>query len=446
MLHLPVELQRQCLGHLDIETLRSLRLTSKAILTLATEALFYTIKLVADDNSAKKYNALLEHEALGPLVRTVVFRTHVRTSNRSVWDNESQDEDESEDEDAFERFTDGMRAVSKLKNVREVCVQFTIPCAGPSDPDDVWGREVAETASCRSEVLAALFAGVRKAEKVDALTIVNLQDYTEESIYKNEDFQVVRARLKQLHIQVTTEEDEAAPEHDINFPSLHQFFNNDVFEHWLTPTQHQLTHLTLYSLIVEFGMWPFCDLRKVHFPRLKSLSLGKITFAHDWQVEWINSHSGTLEELILDDCPIVFEAELDKEQAAMNWPHRFAPPKSFEDKYLSSDCSVKIPLRWYHVLSQFRTRLLLLKHFALGQGDWDRNRMFAQRYEMVPRLVIERYYTFEHGSVSPWQTSEGLRDKHGNYHDWDYPYKEGDGKDLEELNMLLKVVRARARG
>lgn len=48
----------------------------------------------------------------------------------------------------------------------------------------------------------------------------------------------------------------------------------------------------------------------MHFPRLKTLALGNYTFTHDWQLDWLATHSATLEELYLDDCIVVYYAKL----------------------------------------------------------------------------------------------------------------------------------------
>ncbi|KAF2448311.1 hypothetical protein P171DRAFT_481386 [Karstenula rhodostoma CBS 690.94] len=97
-------------------------------------------------------------------------------------------------------------------------------------------------------------------------------------------------------------------------------FNNDLCTCWLRPLQGRLTHLSIYTTKLLWGFWTYCDIRAVQFPYLKSLRLRDQTIVHEWQVEWMLVRPATLEQLLLDDCPIFTVMHLDEEQIAMHFP------------------------------------------------------------------------------------------------------------------------------
>ena len=73
----------------------------------------------------------------------------------------------------------------------------------------------------------------------------------------------------------------------------HTFFSRDLLRYWLEPVQGNLVHLKLDSTCY-WGWIPKCDFRCIHFPQLKSLELGEMTFMHDWQHEWFIPYGATL--------------------------------------------------------------------------------------------------------------------------------------------------------
>ncbi|KAH7359611.1 hypothetical protein BKA66DRAFT_395877, partial [Pyrenochaeta sp. MPI-SDFR-AT-0127] len=209
-------------------------------------------------------------------------------------------------------------------NLEEVEVKFARECAFADpvgQPGHALNTNIAETISFRNEVLEFLFTALRQDEKVKSLTIKNLQDYMDKSVFESEDFKAVRNELSKLHLQITTEHDQDVPEYSILDSSCHQGFRRDRPDTWLKLLTNQLTCLTLYGTECFWGVWPLVDFRQVPaFPYLKSLSLGKFTIAHEWQVDWVLSHRPTLEELILDDCPIVTALTIWNDAADANFP------------------------------------------------------------------------------------------------------------------------------
>jgi hypothetical protein len=53
-------------------------------------------------------------------------------------------------------------------------------------------------------------------------------------------------------------------------------------------------------------------IRSLHFPQLKSVRLGKYSFAYPWQIDWVTCHT-SLQILRLNDCSIVHSLLMDNE-------------------------------------------------------------------------------------------------------------------------------------
>jgi hypothetical protein len=129
---------------------------------------------------------------------------------------------------------------------------------------------------------------------------------------------------------------------------------------WFDPVKANLTGLKLHA-DVDWGWVPEADFRGLHFPRLRKLELGNYTFSHDWQLEWILSHGKTLEELALDDCPIIYHARnfggLKKEGYVID-------PKID----VGEEITRTYDHRWSHFFEEMERRLPALKRFQYGIG------------------------------------------------------------------------------
>lgn len=432
MRHLPVELQRQCVENANFKTLKALRLVDKATSILASELLFHTLNLFPTDESAAKFYNILEDSTLNSLVRRAIFNTSL--------DPEADTCNEGESE-VLDSFRDSIDSVSRFPNVREVDLKFSCECLSGDDKYDT----VAECEEFRAAVLEIFFGAVRGAANVNTLTIKNIHDATGGDICKTEDFKVVCSRLKKLNIQVATEYDSAAPENSLGLAVGNDFFGA-LTTYWLKPIREQLTHVTIYSAECFWGIYPGFDC-DVHFPKLKSLSLGNYTIAHNAQIKWILEHGDTLEVLLLDDCPIITAMCMDEEMAnsIANFDDLEQNPIDGSDDdplYFKL-----IDLRWHHVFPQFQSGLPHLKHFSIGHGDWGHQRMFEQRYNLLPRLVTERYHGFD-CRVGPTQWVDAAYD----YEMWnvdesvEVEYPACDEEDHDALDALLEAVSLRNGG
>lgn len=111
-------------------------------------------------------------------------------------------------------------------------------------------------------------------------------------------------------------------------------------------------------------------------------------------MDWILSHSATLAELYLDNCPIVFEA------AVYDTENTYLPPEAFrsipvlEDKYYTS-----YEKRWHDYFRSFKNGLPLLRHFHYGHSPgWDDVDIpFESETQMPFGMTDESYMVFCEG-------------------------------------------------
>jgi hypothetical protein len=307
------------------------------------------------------------------------------------------------------------------------------------------------------------------AEHLRNLSIINLQDVTNYDLVKSPDFKTVISRLDSLELCVVTEEHDAAPELEIEFVERHIFFGRDLRQYWLEPLQGKLINLKIYSNC-PWGYLPKCDLRGLHFPLLKSLSLGNMTFTHDWQLDWIISHD-TLELLTLDDCPIIHDAMMSGACDS----ERYIPLDDIEKGLLRQGNSRKKPkqthwhyeARWHVYFRRLKNGLPNLERFGVDRGPWNpayeedhASEPFKAAASLPARLAASRYMIFHSGTgPCPWIEPEGCsNDEHEkvtvleNQYDscWDEEgpippplYPDCWDEDQKALDELLAVVKSR---
>lgn len=175
-----------------------------------------------------------------------------------------------------------------------------------------WNLEWPQDSTYRHTLLTTLFTALTSLPTLTALHLDNLLNTTTPSATAPSPLvaPAVLSRLTTLHLSIITESDDAAPEHEIYDPRLHEFIASLPTTILSPDCTSNLRTLALYQTTFHFGFAPKLDLRGVHFPRLKTLALGNYTFTHDWQLEWLRGHRGTLEELYLDDCIVVYYAKM----------------------------------------------------------------------------------------------------------------------------------------
>ena len=110
----------------------------------------------------------------------------------------------------------------------------------------------------------------------------------------------------------------------------------------------------------------------------------------------------------------------------------------------------EISMRWYSVLSRFKTELPQLKHFAMGERDRDEANVFEQRYKMPSRLVHCRYSMFDCnaslqwiGGGDSWNERRNHRFRVQGYEDLSFPDKRCHAMDRKALVELLQTSQLR---
>lgn len=223
------------------------------------------------------------------------------------------------------------------------------------------------------------------------LTISNLPDAIEHELYTSPPFQAFASShpLCALKILVSTEQNMRRPAESIFIPTKYDFFER-LPTTWLSTSL--TSNLRVLSLFCDhyFGWAPKLDLRMIRpgpaFPRLKVLALGNYVFTHDWQVEWIaslgaNNGRGGLEELYLDDCPIMWRARtrglMDSSTLNVdgmqinNSGYPLKEAMTSREAQHHDPVTVDFGLRWSSVLQTWRHEMKALKVFKMGSGDWE---------------------------------------------------------------------------
>ncbi|VTT64987.1 unnamed protein product [Fusarium fujikuroi] len=108
-------------------------------------------------------------------------------------------------------------------------------------------------------------------------------------------------------------------------------------------------------------------------PRLKVLALGQYVFTDKRQTDWIatigeSNASGALQELYLDDCPILFKARQHSPLTSDGYPD---PRAVMKDNYATA-VTKEYDIKWHNVLETWRgPRMQYLKYDIGMCWSWD---------------------------------------------------------------------------
>lgn len=189
---------------------------------------------------------------------------------------------------------------------------------------------------------------------------------------------------------------------------------------------------------IYFGYSPKLDLRGVHFPSLRTLALGNYTFTHDWQLDWLSSHSSTLENLYLDDCIVVYYAKLyDCKVDSEGYPivRHGGNTDLLGPRVFGSYESRFIDLTWARILHHLRAHLTSLRHFRIGKSTrWGRcgpARNVLEYEDLAIGLLPDRYQVFDMG-IGPCQYTD---DSNFYYHE---DLKQGDTEGQKAVAFFEK--------
>lgn len=216
---------------------------------------------------------------------------------------------------------------------------------------------------------------------------------------------------------------------------MEEFYARILPSVWLKPTMGSIQKLSLYSNLY-WGFYPKLSLEGVHFPNLQSLALGNFAFFEDQQLDWILSHSSTLQDLYLDDCPILFQTRvMDAESDLAKCPIPKSRMKLQEPDQWRGAWLYHYPRRWSDYFASFGTGLPHLRHFAIGHSkawDLEGGMPLEKEQELIPALLQDRYMAFD-GGLGP---SQYLLRYHGGNENWPLC----DEEDREALKALCQKI------
>ncbi|CAG8344830.1 unnamed protein product [Penicillium salamii] len=377
---LPPEILLMITSLADTATLRSLRLTSRAICASATQLLFRTITLFDRDDSCNAVESIMRHPSLRGLVRKIYLQTVEQDYDldRGMPD---------EIPDPPEKWRKLLAMLPTLPNFESIALRFDKNCCEDSS---LFGDAV-QTEEYRNIVMKWVLSEVVALPRpLKELAIQNNQNTTELGVYGDE----ILDGLISLRLNTVHEAEAAAPEDEVEKPEFHDYFNRLLPTVWLKPAMSSLRNLTLYSNIY-WGFYPRPPLKGIHFPNLQSLSLGNYCFFEDAQLDWILSHS-TLQDLYLDDCAILFQIYLCAEDPRNL---EIIPRSSMQqDPEKGNGFFHTYPRRWSDYFASLESGLPHLRHFAIGRSNWEGGLPFEQEQDIKPALLHDRYLVFDQGS------------------------------------------------
>ncbi|KAH7407304.1 hypothetical protein BKA64DRAFT_411919 [Cadophora sp. MPI-SDFR-AT-0126] len=424
---LSVELKAMIAKITPTPDLLNLRLTSKAFYKAATQELFSRVAVTPNTASFEKFYSILA----SPHISQEVTGIKLTTSNDPYYDAWNLN-----DREIYSTLTDDyaeiIRSINRFPNLRDVALEFAEVCVYVA-PDDYDKRDPEEGYEFRIDVLSAFFEALNNLQypipNLRSLSIKNLQNWNDKGLMSSTKFKSTLARISELRLKIITEYCAASPDAAWSYPELYTFFS-DLGETWLRPAQQNLTSLALHCDIF-WGYIPKCDLRSIHFPNLKKLELGNWTFSHDWQVEWICSHT-TLDVLIMDDCSIVSYTRsyrpIDGEGYLLNPPYVRSTGELYKLYHTQ---------RWSQIFAEFETRLPNLKTFQFGHGEWRNGKNFDRIGLLGSGMDSHEliYTVFDGGTnPSPWITVQ-------NHHQYELWREESGRRDVGENFMEESEIK-----
>ncbi|KAJ5128498.1 hypothetical protein N7448_002218 [Penicillium atrosanguineum] len=198
-----------------------------------------------------------------------------------------------------------------------------------------------------------------------------------------------------------------------------------------------LKNLALYSTFY-WGAYPGVNLDGVHFPQLKSLSLGHFSFVEDKQLDWILGHSSTLQELYLDDCPILISMRLSDCESDLSSCQIPKSKMEIKEENDQQECHYSYQRRWHEYFSSIQRGLPHLRRFGFGVSEsWDDYVLpFENEKEIVIALMRDRYLALYGGTgPSPFLEKKDYLDMNP-----DEEWPECDEEDRSALKELYAKI------
>ncbi|KAL4758195.1 uncharacterized protein BDW70DRAFT_170476 [Aspergillus foveolatus] len=411
LLSLPTEILRNIFAQADQETCKSLRLVNRNLGEVGQQSVFETLVIqLTQDYYGYDLEKIIERPEIAAHINKIYVNTY-DPNEPELWLGKDET---SESLGAL------LELLKQLPHLQSVVLRFHPECP----EDDSWsetpqGEDFRQAAM--QEALSA-FAAMPQLKELGLRDLWNVHDEDPEVVA---DRKTVLSRLESLRLNVINVNQGMQGSSDYHREAPQKFWPS-LPSIWLMPALSNLRHLTLYSTIYT-GFFPRCDWRDLHFPQLKSLTLGNHVFAHDSQLNWILSHSPTLSELYLDDCAILFEAAVfaEKLERYETRQHTILPPSSFapHPKLPAYKLYAAYSMRWADYFRAFKDGLPHLRKFRFGHSpDWwvDDSMPFESEGSIEIGFGSESYLVFCDGYL-PSEHMERMI--------WDIPTEDGGERD-----------------
>ncbi|KAL4992190.1 hypothetical protein BDW68DRAFT_197395 [Aspergillus falconensis] len=411
-LSLPTEILHRICCHADLTSRKALCLTNRLLATISQQWVFQTTAVSPLEASCDRLQSILQNPRIAGYVNKLYIITYDLDEDGDYMhysDAEDEDYEPEEETDLPLRFWLLFDRLKDFPCLRSIALRFH-----PEHSNNEW-HEVPQEMAFRSPSMQRAFAAfAAQPRPLKELAIADLHNLNETDPTAVSDIEKVLGGLQALRLNITNEHREYHGEVDYQRTEAHEF-HHSLPSFWLEPTTANLQHLTLYSSLY-CGFYPKLDFRALHFPHLKTLSLGNHAFIHDSQLSWILSHADTLVELYLDDCAILYEVSISDVENTYLAPEQFTQRDGLGDALYA--CYSK---RWADYFRALKDGLRHLQHFRYGHcpEGWAYNTTpFERESDIEIGLHEESYLVFCDGfGPSPYMRELIYR----------YPKEGGDG-------------------
>lgn len=410
----------------DTASLKALRSVNKSCEYASTRLLFHETTLLLNSGSIRNLNDIYS----SPRIRHTVTNITINTAKYTDTCIDSYDWDDR-DAKLKSDFEGALRKLGRLSNLKSVYFRFSDRCAGPRQRRHWWDKAVPESIAFRTDILVSLFGGLNDKDhptpRLHKLTIENLQDWFDKEFLCCEDFKPVIQRIDDLSLQIASEVDDDAETCEIT-PASNIFFELMLPQFW--HCMERLVTLKLYGRDLYWGYHPRTLLPT--FSKLKSLTLGRMSFSSESKIDWLFSHAATLEELTLDDCPII-----------PAFHHRGTTDEAHNILVVDpagETLTWTYDARWHNYFDRIPKGLPNLKTFRCGFGDWYDGNAFQTSQSLGPTLWPQRYRLFDVTGFTRPPFPGGAYDG-----TWENPpeYPDCTDEDLKALIRLRKCLNER---
>ncbi|MCJ1384605.1 hypothetical protein MMC17_007723 [Xylographa soralifera] len=420
---LPLEIKRAIVKELPPLYLRWAQEVLKELAALAAEFTFQSIRLEAihflnceqhKTDYILTFKKTFASDRLQKHVRLIIINTDCKYDGDSyLLDLVSARRTLLDEPCTFpEAFLDVLPVLTQFRRLTSILVKFPPDqMTNRFDDPNAWWLTLYSTLFRQTflcKVFECIAAFDPSVTRLKSLFISHLREVNDPSLTENPAFLAVMNNLEVLKLNIVQESKHS--EMNSETYGLDQFvFLEQLPLVWLQPAAQGLTALTL----CQADYWGWCP---------------KADFR-----DWLLKHGDTLEELHLDQCRILFVAEIPGPLDSLGFPTKEAMndgDASLEDWEYSP--------RWSDYFARFGTGLSRLRIFQMGSSLWvpdepDPFLFYTRRIE-CERQYLCRYLGFKMNTVPAWWEAE-VEDL------------EEDGieeRDHQALAKLWRTVDARA--